>query len=68
MTLGHIKTPLGKAGACAILVCLTLSVSLLHARQDRAAGVSYTEAQAAQGKLGYEEHCAECHGFKAQRP
>ena len=66
MTLDHIKKPLGKAGACAILVCLTLSVSLLHAGQDRAAGVSYTEAQAAQGKLGYEEHRAECHGFNLE--
>ena len=46
MTLGCTKTPLDMAGACALLVCFSLSVPLLHAGQDRAAAVSYTEAQA----------------------
>ena len=66
MPLDYIKTPLGKAGACVVLVSSSLWGPLLYAGQDQAATVSYTEAQAAQGRLGYEEHCAECHGFNLE--
>ena len=43
---------------------LRLFVSLLLASGlVQAAGLAgiYTEQQAAQGKLGYDQHCAQCH-------
>ncbi len=54
------------ATAGTILVCLSLALSSTHAAQDEETAVSYTAAQATQGESGYQEHCAECHGFNLE--
>ena len=66
MTVDLFTNPLIKSGACSLVICLGLGQSLLHGAQDDEVDVAYTEAQATQGKLGYEEHCATCHGFNLE--
>ncbi len=57
---------LGTVVARAVIVGLSLWLAPLHAAQDDQATVAYTESQAAQGKLAYDQYCASCHGFNLE--
>lgn len=62
MTGYYARKSLAKAGIGALFAGLSLVCPMLQAADDGTPAVSYTETQAAQGSLGYEENCASCHG------
>lgn len=62
MAVHTIRRTLKRAGIATLIFSWSLATPLLHAADDGAVAVSYTESQAAGGELGYEENCASCHG------
>ncbi|MDA1370175.1 MAG: PQQ-binding-like beta-propeller repeat protein [Proteobacteria bacterium] len=49
-----------------VLVGLSLWQLPLNAADDDGTNLPFTQAQATQGKLAYEENCASCHGFELE--